>query len=105
MDKEKPKFTWGDKEDPEVLKKGSTIMWAAGSTKAIQRFVEDLSNKVGAKADWSFQAGRAHIEIMPEGVEAAMELINDLEFMKHYYVEYSEETSRDGVYFERLYMS
>lgn len=98
-------FTWSDKEDDEVLKKGTTIMWATGSTKAIQKFVEDLSNKVGAKADWSFQGGRAHIEIMPEGVEAALKLINDLEFMKHYYVEYSSESKDNEMYFERLYMS
>lgn len=98
-------FTWTDKEDPEVLNKGTTIMWAAGRTKAIQRFVEDLSNKVGAKADWCFQAGRAHIEIMPEGVEAAMKLINDEEFMKQYYVEYSDESYKNETYFQRLRMS
>lgn len=102
MEKEKPKFTWEGNEDPEVLKKGCTIMWACGRTKAIQRFVEDLSNKVGAKADWSFQAGRAHIEIMPEGVNKAVELINNEEYMKQFLVEYSDESYENGTYFQIL---
>lgn len=96
------KFIWTDEEDKEVLLKGTTIMWADGKSKNIQEFVETLSNKVGAKADWSFQGGRAHIEIMPEGVEAALKLINDEEWMKQFIVPY--EVNKDA-YFERLYMS
>lgn len=96
------KFTWTNKEDDEVLKKGITIMWADGRSQAIQRFVEDLSNKVGYKADWSFQGGRAHIEMIPEGVDAAIKLINDDEYMKQFYVPYSDESYNNGTHFERL---
>lgn len=96
------KFTWANTEDSEVWEKGMTIMWAAGRTAAIQKFVETLSYKVGAKADFSFQGGRAHIEIMPEGIEAARKLINDEEFMKQFCVPYSDESYANGTYFERL---
>ena len=76
-------FTWTEQEDDEILKNGTTIMWAAGCTKAIQRFVENLSNKVG--------------------VEAALKLIEDKEYMKQFYVEYSDESYENETYFERLY--
>lgn len=93
------KFTWNGKEDPEVVEKGVTLMWATGTSKRIQAFVEALSNKVGAKADWAYQGGRAHIEIMPEGVDEAMKLIADAEYMKQFYAPYEENK---GNYFERL---
>ena len=41
------KFTWTDKEDEELYRNGITIMWMAGRSKAIQKFVEALSYKIG----------------------------------------------------------
>lgn len=94
-----PEFTWGEKEDQEVLEKGITIMWAEGKTKRIQSFVEALSHKVGVKVDWSFQGGRAHIEVMPGGLLMARRLIKDKEFMGQFYKSYNDDPDD---YFERL---
>lgn len=94
-----PQFTWNEEEeDHEVSAKGVLVMWATGSKDLIQKFVEDLSRRCGAKADWSYTSGRAHIEIMPNGANAAFALINDVEYMSQFYVPYNNGEP----YFERL---
>ena len=57
------KFTWTDKEDEELYRNGITIMWMAGRSKAIQKFVEALSYKIDSKCDFSFTAGRVYIDV------------------------------------------
>lgn len=94
------KFTWADKEDEELYKNGITIMWMSGRTKAIQKFIEALSYKIGRKCDFSFTAGRAHIDVSKEGYDKAIEAINDEEFMRQFIVPYSEETYDDKTYCE-----
>lgn len=95
------KFTWSDKEDEELYKNGICIMWVAGRTKSIQKFVEELSYKIGHKCDFSFTAGRAHIDVSrEEGVyEKALEAIKDQEFMNKFIVPYSKETYDNETYF------
>ena len=95
-------FTWTDKEDEELYRNGITIRWAAGRTKAIQKFVEALSYKIGSKCDFSFTAGRAHIDVSMNSYKKALEVINDEEFMKQFIVPYSEETYDNETYFELL---
>ena len=63
------KFTCTDKEDEELYRNGITIMWMAGRSKAIQKFVEALSYKIGSKCDFSFTAGRAHIDVLKDGYD------------------------------------
>ena len=98
----KNNFTWTDKEDEELYKNGCTIMWVAGRTKSIQNFVEKLSYKIGHKCDFSFTAGRAHIDVLKEGYDAAIEEVNNVEFMKQFIVPYSKETYDNETYFEIL---
>jgi len=95
-------FTWTDKEDEELYKNGIRIMWVAGRTKAIQNFVEQLSYKIGHKCDFSFIAGRGHIDVLEEGYDLAIEAVNDEEFMKQFIVPYSRETYDNETYFEIL---
>ena len=102
--KEEEKFTWSDKEDPELYKNGSTILWVAGRSKAIQKFVEALSYRIDSKCDFSFTAGIAHIDVTKEAVSKALETINDEEFMKQFIVPYSRETYDNETYFEPLNM-
>ena len=92
------KFTCTDKEDEELYRNGITIMWMAGRSKAIQKFVEALSYKIGSKCDFSFTAGRAHIDVSKDGYDKAIESINDEEFMNQFIVPYSEETYNDEIY-------
>ena len=94
------KFTWTDKEDDELYKNGITVFWVSGRTKAIQRFVEVLSYKIGSKCDFSFTAGRAHIDVSKDGYDKAIEVINDKEFMKQFIVPYSTESYDNESYFE-----
>ena len=96
---EELKFTWTDKEDEDLVKNGITVLWALGRTKSIQKFVEDLSYKIGYKCDWSWSAGRAHIEIPKEAIDKYHELI-DYHFIAKYIVEYSEETYNNENYFK-----
>lgn len=103
MAEEKEKFTWGDQEDPELYKSGTTVLITAGRTKAIQKFVEALSYKIGHKCDFAFTAGRAHIDVMSEGAEKAVEAINDSEFMNQFLVPYSRESYDNETYFEILH--
>lgn len=93
-------FTWTDEEDKELYRHGITIMWIAGRTKAIQRFVEALSYKIGSKCDFAFMAGRAHIDVSKEGYDKAVEVVNNQEFMKEFIVPYSSETYNNETYFE-----
>lgn len=92
------KFTWTDKEDEELYRNGITIMWMTGRSKAIQKFVEALSYKIGSKCDFSFTAGRAHIDASKDGYDKAIEAINDEEFMNQFIVPYSEESYNDETY-------
>lgn len=92
------KFKWSDKEDDELYKNGITIMWMAGRTKAIQKFIEALSYKIGYKCDFSFAAGRAHIDVPKEGYDKAFEAVCDVEFMDQFIVPYSEETYDNETY-------
>lgn len=94
------KLTWTDREDEELYKNGITIMWMAGRAKAIQRFIEALSYKTGSKCDFSYTAGRAHIDVLKDGYDKAIEAVNDKEFMRQFIVPYSEETYDDETYCE-----
>ena len=94
------KFTWLDKEDDELYNNGITIIWMVGRTKAIQKFVEALSYKIGYKCDFSFFAGRAHIDVLKEGYEKAVEAVNDSEFMNRFIVPYSKEAYDNETYCE-----
>lgn len=100
---ETPKFTWGDHEDPELYKNGVTILWVVGGTKSIQAFVEKLSEKIGSKCDFSWTAGRAHIDCFPEAKDKAIEAINDKEFMDQFIVPYTSESFDNESYFEILH--
>ena len=92
------KFTWTDEEDTELYENGITILWMVGRTKAIQKFVEALSYKIGSKCDFSYTAGRAHIDVSVEGYEKAIEIINDEAFMEQFIVPYSKETYNNETY-------
>lgn len=93
-------FTWTDKEDEELYKNGITIMWMSGRTKAIQKFIEALSYKIDSKCDFSFSAGRAHIDVSKEAYDKAIEAINDKEFMKKFIIPYSRESYDNETYCE-----
>lgn len=94
------KFTWTDKEDEELYKNGITIMWMAGRSKAIQKFVEALSYKIGHKCDFAFSAGRAHIDVPEVMYNEALKVISDKDFMKQFIVPYSSETYVNETYCE-----
>ena len=95
-------FTWTDKEDDELYRNGITIMWMSGRSKAIQKFVEALSYKIGSKCDFSFNAGRAHIDVSKNSYDKAVEAINDEEFMSQFIVPYSNESYDNETYCEIL---
>lgn len=98
---EKQNFTWDpEKEDPELYKNGVTILWVGGRTKSLQNFVEKLSEKINSKCDFSWSAGRAHVDCFKEAKEKALEAIYDEEFMSQFIVPYSRETFDNGTYFE-----
>lgn len=103
-DSENPKFTWSDKEDPELYHNGKTILWVSGRSTTIQKFVEALSYKICSKCDFSYTAGRAHIDVFKDAVFKALEAINDEEFMKQFIVPYSREAYDNETYFEPLNM-
>ena len=94
------KFTWSDREDEELYRNGITIMWMVGSTKAVQKFIEALSYRIDSKCDFSFTAGRAHIDVSKEGYNKAIEAIGDEEFMRQFIVPYSKETYNNETYCE-----
>lgn len=93
------KFAWTDKE---IYKNGITVIWAVGRSKAIQRFVEALSYKIGYKCDFAFTAGRAHIDTSREAYGKCLEAINDKEFINQFIVPYSKETYENETYFELI---
>lgn len=93
-------FTWTDKEDDELYRNGITIMWMTGKSKAIQKFVEALSYKIGSKCDFSFTAGRAHIDVSKDSYDKAIEAINDEEFMSQFIIPYSSESYDNETYCE-----
>lgn len=95
-------FTWTDKEDEEIRKNGLIVLWVAGRSKAIQKFVEALSEKIGYKCDWSYTAGRGHIDVLKEGYNKVLEAISDEEWVKQFIVPYSKETYDNETYFEIL---
>ena len=96
-------FTWyDDREDEELYLNGVSVMWVAGRTKAIQKFVEALSYKIGSKCDFSFTAGRAHIDCFKDVYDKALEAVNDPEFMNQFIIPYSEESYYNETYFEIL---
>lgn len=99
---ESKQFTWTDKEDDELYKNGATIMWVSGRSKAIQKFVEALSYKIGYKCDFAYTAGRAHIDVPKEAYSKCIELFDNGEFIKPFIVPYSEETYNNETYFEVL---
>jgi hypothetical protein len=96
-------FTWADEEDEELYRNGSTILLVCGRTKAIQKFIEDLSYKIGYKCDFAFSAGRAHIDVPKEHADEAIEVISDDKFMNKYIVHYSNESYENETYFEVLH--
>lgn len=97
-----PKWTWSEKEDDELYREGVTVLWVDGRTTAVQKFIEALSERVDRKCDFSYTAGRAHIDVMPDVADKAREAIADEEFMKKFIVPYSEEAYADGTYFHIL---
>lgn len=76
-------FTWSDKCDEEIWKNGKTVLMIAGSSKLIQKAVEELSNKSGCKCDWNYMGGRAIIQTMPENYEKVVNTILDESWDKH----------------------
>lgn len=97
---EKPMFTWETKEDDELYNNGITVVVAVGRSKAIQKFVEALSYKIGYKCDFAFAAGRAHIDVSEEGYEKCVEALKDDEFISQFVVPYSKEAYNNETYFE-----
>lgn len=97
---EKPMFTWEAKEDDELYNNGITVVVAVGRSKAIKKFVEALSYKIGYKCDFAFAAGRAHIDVSEEGYEKCVEALKDDEFISQFVVPYSKEAYDDETYFE-----
>lgn len=98
---EVPKFELdSSKEDPEIYRHGKRFLIVVGKTKAIQKFVEVMSYKIGHKCDFSYVAGRAHIDVLLDGYEKALEVINDKEFMNQFIVPYSKESYENETYFE-----
>lgn len=96
----KSQFSWSnEEEDPEIFKNGITIVWAIGDKNSIQKFVEALSYKIGHKCDFSFTAGRAHIDVLEKGYEKAKEALNDSDFINEFVVPYSSNNTK---YFEFL---
>lgn len=95
-----PKWTWTNQEDDFLYKNGVCVAIVTGRTKAIQKFVEALSYKIGTKCDFAFSAGRAHIDTHPDYVEKAIDAIKDKNFMTQFIVPYSEETYNNETYFE-----
>lgn len=96
-------FIWdADKEDEDLYRNGITVMWVVGRSKAIQNFVELLSYKIGSKCDFSFTAGRAHIDVSKDWYDKAVEVITDKNFMKQFIVPYSKESFDNDTYFEVL---
>lgn len=98
----KLKFEWTDTEDDELYNNGVTIIWVAGRSKAIQRFVEELSYKIGYKCDYAFTGGRAHVDVSLLGYSEALEIVKNIEFMKQFIVPYSKKTWDDETYLEIL---
>lgn len=94
-------FTWTDTEDDELYKNGITIIWVVGRQKAIQKFVEALSYKIGYKCDFAFTAGRAHIDVSQEGYAKASDVLNQ-GFVNQFIVPYSKETYENETYFELI---
>ena len=95
-------FTWTDKEDDELYRNGITIMWMAGRSKTIQKFVEALSYKISSKCDFSFIAGRAHIDVSKDSYDKAVEAVNDESFMRQFTIPYSDESYDNETYCEIL---
>lgn len=96
-------FSWDlEKEDEEITKNGTTVLLLAGRSNAIQKFVEDLSNRIEAKCDWSYCGGRAHVDTLIEHAEKAKKAISDSEWLNSYIVPYSEESWENKTYFEVL---
>lgn len=93
-------WTWSDKEDKFLYEHGTRVAIAIGRSKAIQKFVEALSYKIGAKCDFAFIAGRAHIDVHPDFANKAVQALNDKEFMAKFLVPYSETTYENETYFE-----
>lgn len=97
---EAPKFEWdSSKEDQEIYRHGKRFLLVLGRPKAIQKFVEALSYKIGHKCDFSYIAGRAHIDVLPDGYEKALEAIKDKEFMNQFIVPFSIESYDNETYF------
>lgn len=74
-------FTWTETEDKDIYENGKTVLWITGTRKAIQNFVEVLSNEIGHKCDFSYIGGRAHIDVMADGYEKAKVKVFDKKFM------------------------
>ena len=99
-DKDNSKFVWTDKEDHYLAKYGITILYVTGRSKAIQKFVEELSYKIGSKCDFGTFCGRSHIDVSPDYVDKALEAINEKCFMDKFIVPYSEESYNNETYFD-----
>jgi hypothetical protein len=97
-------FTWdSEKEDSEIYQHGITFMWIDGTSKSIQNFIEVLSNTIGHKIDFSWTAGRAHIDVLSDGLEKACEYRDNEEFMAKFIKEYDDTNGADNsIYFRRI---
>lgn len=60
-------------------------MWVAGRSKAVQNFVEKLSYRIDSKCDFSYTAGRAHIDVTIEAYSKALEAVQDEDFMNQFF--------------------
>lgn len=99
-------FEWSDEEeDPELYNSGARILVVAGRTTSIQNFVKKLSYRIGYKCDFSFTAGRAHIDVLnnKDAISKATLAIQDAEWMSQFLVPYSKESYDNGTYFEILH--
>ena len=90
--------TWDPTQECGELEHGVTFAWLQGRSTAIQKFVEALSRKADYKVDWAYVGGRAHLDVLPQGLDAVDAAIRDEGFVRPFLVPYSERTWDDGTF-------
>lgn len=84
-------FTWDPESmDPEIYERGLIVGWFDAGRKAMDNFVVALSNRIGAKCDWSYCGGRPHVDTLPENFNRAQEAIKDEAWMKSFLKPFNE---------------
>lgn len=98
MDKEK--FTWDrEKCDQNIYENGCEVLTACGSNEdAAQRFVEALSEKIGAKCDFYQSFGSIEVMTLEEHVDDALAAISDHGWLSQFVVPFPEDP-KDWNYF------